>query len=185
MIRLLCLLLLFPPALATAAPWRLDPASSIAADVDWEGKTVVVRFPGISGEVDFDADNPEGAKAAITVSARDATTGVAVVDGLIKSRDYLGADQYPSITFRLDKLSQTSKTTADVAGRITLRGVTRPLRLEAKVFAYGPAKDDPGRFEAGFNLTGQIDRTEFGSTGGLPYVAAVLPIHIRLLMTSR
>ena len=108
-----------------------------------------------------------------------------MVDGLVRSRDYLGVDQYPTITFRLDRLSQTSKSTADVQGRITLRGVTRPLSFKAQVFAYGPAKDDPDRFEAGFNLSGQIDRTDFGSTGGLPYVSAVLPVHIRLLMTSQ
>jgi polyisoprenoid-binding protein YceI len=63
--------------------------------------------------------------------------------------------------------------------------VTRPVRFEAQVFAYGPAKDDPQRFEAGFDLTGQIDRTDFGSNGGLPEVSALLPVHIRLLMTSR
>jgi hypothetical protein len=62
--------------------------------------------------------------------------------------------------------------------------VTRPVNFQAKVFAYGPAKDDPGRFEAGFDLSGSVDRTAFGSTGGLPEVAAVLPVHIRLLMSS-
>ena len=49
---------------------------------------------------------------------------------------------------------------------------------------YGPAQDDPDRFEAGFDLTGSIDRTAFGSTGGLPQVAAVLPVRIRLVMHS-
>jgi len=68
---------------------------------------------------------------------------------------------------------------------MTLRGVTRPVTFQAKVFAYGPAKADPARFEAGFDLSGSVDRTAFGSTGGVPDVAAVLPVHIRLLMTSR
>jgi polyisoprenoid-binding protein YceI len=185
MIRLLLMLLLFLPGVASAAPWRLDPGTAITVDVGWQGRTVVVRFPSLSGEVDFDADRPESARAAITVSARDATTGVAMVDGLVRGRDYLAAAQYPAITFRLDSLRQTSKRTADVEGRVTLRGVTRPLSLKAQVFAYGPAKDDPGRFEAGFDLTGEIDRTAFGSTAGLPEVAAVLPVRIRLLMSSR
>ena len=70
-------------------------------------------------------------------------------------------------------------------GRITLRGVTRPVGFKAEVFRFGPADDDPDSFEAGFNLTGQIDRTEFGSTGGLPEVGAVLPVRIRLLMRSQ
>ena len=108
-----------------------------------------------------------------------------MVDSLVRSRDYLAADQYPTITFRLDKLTQTSKQTADVQGRITLRGVTRPVSFTAEGLRLRPGHGRPRRFEAGFNLTGQIDRTDFGSTGGLPEVAAVLPVHIRLLMTSQ
>lgn len=88
-----------------------------------------------------------------------------------------------AIDFRLTGLRQTSKQTADLTGEMTLRGVTRPVAFAAQVIRYGPAAD-PSRFEAGFDLTGRIDRTDFGSTGGLPEVAAVLPVHIRLLMHS-
>ncbi len=182
--RLLLLLVLLPLP-AWAVPWQLDPATTVSVDVDWEGRTVAVRFPSLAGQIDFDKDRPGNAKAAITVATTDATTGVGVVDQLVRSHDYLDAADYPSITFRLDKLTQTSKSTADVVGRITLRGVTGPVTFKAQVFRYGAAADDPSRFEAGFNLSGSIDRTDFGSTGGLPQVAAVLPVHIRLLMTSK
>jgi polyisoprenoid-binding protein YceI len=185
MLKRLLLLLVLAPAPALAAPWQLQPDTSVTVDVGWEGRTVQVRFPTLSGQIDFDKDHPERARATITVASADATTGVAVVDNLVRSRDYLGAAQYPQITFRLDRLTQTSKSTAEVEGRVTLRGVTRPLGFRAEVFRYGPAPDDPASFEAGFNLSGQIDRTAFGSTGGLPEVAAVLPVHIRLLMRSR
>ena len=185
MLKSLLLVLALLPVPAAAVPWKLDPATTVTADVGWEGKTVKVRFPTLSGDIDFDQDHPERTNASIAVAARDATTGVGVVDSLLRSRDYLGAEQYPTITFQLDKLTQTSKSTAEVAGRMTLRGVTRPVTFHARVFAYGPAKADPGRFEAGFDLSGSVDRTDFGSTGGLPEVAADLPVHIRLLMTSR
>jgi len=184
MLRLVVLLLLLPAA-TLAASWQLDPETRVAVDVAWQGRTVEVRFPNLAGEIDFDEAHPERARAAIAVSARDATTGVGVVDALVRSPDYLGAARFPTITFRLDRLVQTSKQTADIFGRITLRGVTRPLAFQAQVVRYGPAKDDPTRFEAGFDLTGRIDRTEFGSTGGVPEVGAELPIRIRLLMRSR
>jgi polyisoprenoid-binding protein YceI len=184
MLRVLVLLVLLPVA-AAAAPWRLDPETSVAFDVAWQGGTVEVRFPGLGGEIDFDATHPERARAVISVSARDATTGIAVADALLRSDGYLAADRYPTMTFRLDRLVQTSKQTADIFGSLTLRGVTRPLAFQAQVFRYGPAKDDPARFDAGFDLTGRIDRTEFGSTGGVPEVASMLPIRIRLLMHSQ
>jgi polyisoprenoid-binding protein YceI len=183
MLKRLMLLLALVPAPGLAAPWQLDPDTAVSVDVPWQGKTVEVRFPTLSGQVDFDADHPDRARATISVAAGDATTGVGVVDTLVRSGDYLAAARYPAITFRLDRLTQTSKSTADIEGQITLRGVTRPLGFHAEVFRYGPAAD--GHFEAGFNLTGSIDRTQFGSTGGLPEVGAVLPVRIRLLMSSR
>lgn len=185
MLKRLALVLALLPAPAIAAPWQLSPETKVAVDVAWEGRVVAVRFPTISGRIDFDEDHPERAKAEISVATGDATTGVAVVDQLVRSPDYLGAAAWPAITFHLDRLTQTSKSTADVAGRIILRGVTKPVAFRAQVTRYGPAEGDPGRFEAGFNLTGSIDRTAFGSTAGLPEVAAVLPVRISLLMSSQ
>ena len=118
MVRLLCLLL-FLPGLALAAPWGLDPATTIVVDVPWEGATVAVHFPPPTGSIDFDPENPATARATVTVSARGATTGVPIVDALVRSPDYLGTDAWPELTFRLDRLTPTSKATAEVAGRIT------------------------------------------------------------------
>lgn len=182
--RMLLVCLAGMPVAAAADTWRLDPSTTIEAEVEWQGKSVPVRFPGASGDIDFDAAHPDRTKGTITVPAGQATTGVAVVDSLVRSQAYLDADSHPTITFELDKLLQTSKSTAEIDGKISLRGVTKPLAFAATVFAYGPAKDDPERFEAGFNLTGEIDRSEFGSTGGVPGVSTRLPIKIRLLMTS-
>lgn len=169
---------------AVAAPWVLDPASSIGVDVTWGGGVVTVSFPPPTGSVEFDPAHPDRAKATVTVAAKGATAGSPIVDALVRSPDYLGAEQWPDIAFRLTGLKQTSKQTADVTGEMTLRGVTRPVAFAAQVIRYGPATADPSQFEAGFDLTGSVDRTDFGSTGGLPEVAAVLPVHIRLLMHS-
>ncbi len=185
MLKRLVLVMALMPVAALAAPWQLAPETTVAVDVGWQGRTVTVRFPTLSGQIDFDRDRPDRTRAEIGVATTDATTGVGVVDGLLRSKDYLDTADYPTITFQLDKLTQTSKSAADVAGRITLRGVTKPVAFKAAVTRYGPSEDDPDRFEAGFDLTGSIDRTEFGSTGGLPQVGAVLPVRINLVMTSK
>ncbi len=178
-------LLALAPIVAFAAPWQLLPDTSVAVDVPWEGRTVTVRFPDLTGTIDFDQNHPDRTEADITVDATTATTGVGVVDALVRSADYLGSGQYPTISFHLQSLKQTSKSAATVSGEIRLRGVTRPIRFEATVLRYGPSAAESGRFEAGFALTGSIDRTEFGSTGGLPDVGAELPVRIRLMMASK
>jgi len=187
MLRLLALMLLplALPGTGIAAVWTLDPATTVAASIEWQGKPIAVRFPGISGDVDFDADNLATAKATLSVPAGKATTGNPIVDTMMHSGDYLDAGGHPTITFDLEKLTKTSKDTADVAGTVTLRGVTRPVRLKAKVLAFGPTKEDPSVQKADFAISGQIDRRDFGSTAGVPDVSAVLPLDIRLVLTAR
>ena len=183
MLRYLGVFLLLPALIAgsgaaVAETWILDPATTAEASVSWQGKPIAVRFPGLSGEVEFDSRHLDVANATLSVPTGAATTGNPIVDAMMRSPDYLDAAGHPTITFELDKLTRTSDDTADVAGRVTLRGVTRPVRLTAKVIAFGEARAD-------FAITGQIDRRDFGSTAGVPEVAAVLPLDIRLVMTAR
>lgn len=184
MLARLVLLAVLLPSPVVAASWVLDPETSVAVDVPWQGSAVTVTFPPPTGSIVFDPEHPETTKATVTVSAREATTGVPLVDPVVKSPDFLGAEAHPTMTFELDSLKLVSKSAAEVTGRITFRGVTKPARFDARVTRYGAAADDPDRFDAGFDLTGSIDRTAFGSTGGLPDVPAVLPVRIRLLMHS-
>ena len=184
MLKLFLSMLLIIAGPALAKTWSLDPTTRVSIDVTWRGSVVEVQFPGLAGAIEFDETKPDKARARIVVPATGATTGVGIVDALVRSPNYLAVENHPEIVFDLDRLAQTSPSTADIFGRITFRGVTRPLAFKAQVFRYGPSDDEPDRFEAGFDLTGSIDRTEFGSTGGLPEVPAVLPIRIRLLMVS-
>lgn len=185
MLRILFLMALLVGHAAHAAPWVILPETSITVQVTWRGLKIPMTFPSISGRVDFDERRPETAEAEIAVAAGSVETGLGPANRVARSEDFLAADRYPTIRFELDRLKQTSRSTADVFGRITFRGVTRPIGFKARVFEYGPMKEDPDRFVAGFQLDGAIDRTEFGSTGSLSEVPAVLPIRIRLRMASR
>jgi polyisoprenoid-binding protein YceI len=167
-----------------AEPWRIESGTRLEVDVAWGGAKVVVRFPDLAGEVDFDPDRPDLARALIVARAAAATTGLPPADALLRGPGYLDARRFPSVEFRLDRLVQTSRSTADVFGRLTLRGVTREVRFEARALRYGPVSGEPDRFEAGFDIRGRIDRTEYGSTAGLPEVPAVMPVRVRLLMSS-
>lgn len=179
--RFLVLIALCLPSVVVAAPWRLEPDTRVAVDVTWQGAMVEVRFPRLSGWIDFDEVRPEAARASITAHAAEATTGVALVDALVRGRGYLDTVAHPTIVFELDRLTRTSPQTADIEGRLTLRGVTKPVRFAARVTRYEQAADG---FVAGFDIEGVVDRTQFGSTGGLPDVPAELGVRIHLSMRS-
>lgn len=181
----LALLLFLLPNLAAASPWRLDPATRVAVDVAWRGSTVELRFPQVSGSIDFDEKHPDAAKARIVVDPRSVETGIPPVSAVVKGPEFLDAAAHPEVVFDLDRLVVTSKSTADVNGRLTLRGVTKPVALKATVTQYGPAPDHPASFVAGFDITGSVDRTAFGSTGGLPDVEPEIGLRIHLVMSSQ
>lgn len=168
-----------------AADWSVvEPETRVEVDVAYLGSIVTLRFDTVKGAIRFDEKRPDIARANILVGTRDVETGLGIVNDFVKSRDYLNAAEYPTIGFRLNRLVQTSKSTADIFGDMTLLGVTLPVSFTATVFRYGPTPGDSTRFDAGFTLEGSVDRRDFGQTAGYPAVAAVLPVRIRLLMRS-
>ncbi|MBD3624920.1 MAG: polyisoprenoid-binding protein [Rhodobacteraceae bacterium] len=184
-LSIIILLLFALSAPAISATWEIVPHDTrVEVDVNWLGRIVTLRFDRIHGTILFDRRRPERARAQITVDARAVSTGLAVVDAFVRGPDYLNVGAYPTIGFQLDRLVRTSPSTADVFGRLTLFGTTRSVSLQAQVFRYGPTPGAPQRFDAGFDLTGTVDRRDFGHTTGLPQIAATLPIRIRLLMRS-
>ena len=182
----LALLLLLAAGVAHAVPWDIvQDETRIEVDAEYLGGIVTMRFDTVLGEVDFDARRPERVKASIVVPVAQVETGLGFVNALIRGRDFLNERQFPQISFRVTELVQTSKSTADIYGDMTLLGVTRPMLFRGEVFRYGPAKSDPDKFQAGFTLKGNVDRRSFGHTSGFPQLAAVFPVRIRLLMQSR
>lgn len=182
---LLMLVLWLLPALAAAATWSVvEDETWVEVDVSYRGSVVTMHFDTVKGNILFDERNPQTARASIAVGTRDVTTGFFIADNVVRSKDYLDVKTYPRIDFWLEKLVRTSESTADIFGQLRFWDVAKPVKLTAKVFRYGPNPAANGRFDAGFTLTGAIDRTQFGHTTGLPQVAAVLPIRIHLLMRS-
>jgi polyisoprenoid-binding protein YceI len=182
---LFALVLWLLPALAAAATWSVvEDETWVEVDVKYRGMVVTMHFDTVRGNILFDEKRPQTARASIAVGTRDVTTGFFIADRVVRSKDYLNVDQYPRVDFWLDKLVRTSDSTADIFGHVRFWDVEQPVTLKATVFRYGPNADAGGRFDAGFTLSGEIDRTEFGHTTGLPQVAAVLPIRIHLLMRS-
>lgn len=177
MLRTLFLCLLMTAPSASAAPWALTEKTEIEVLVPWRGLTVRLDFPRYGGIIDFDETAPETATARIEVAAGAVTTGLPPADRVARSEDFLAAERFPVIRFDLDRLVRTSRSTADIFGRITFRGVTRPILFQATVRRF-----DPG--SAAFDLEGAIDRTAFGSNGAPGEVPAILPVRIRLDMVA-
>ncbi len=63
---------------------------------------------------------------------------------------------------RRDKFVFQGDKPAAVEGNLTIKGITKPVTLEVE--GSGVAKDPWGNTKAGLNLSGKIDRKDFGLT---------------------
>jgi polyisoprenoid-binding protein YceI len=82
-------------------------------------------------------------------------------DGHLKSEDFFDAAKFPSFSFKSTSFTKVADKKYKVAGNLTLRGITKPVELEATL---GGTMVDPRskKTVAGFKVTGTIKRSDFG-----------------------
>jgi len=107
---------------------------------------------------------------------RIATT-TAVLDGELKSAEWLDAAQFPAIRFVSQKVEQTGPRTARISGTVTLHGVSKPLVLNATLGGTG-VNPMTKAYTVGFSAKGVIKRSDFGVTKYVPYVGDEVAINI-------
>ena len=158
--------------------FSLDPAhSSVAFEVKHLGiATVRGRFTVISGSL-TGGDSPtlEG-----VVGMASATTFDEQRDGHLASPDFFDAERFPQATFRSTSFELLGDETVRVVGDLTLKGVTKQIELSGSIA--GPATDPWGSERIGLELTGVVDRNDFGVkwNAPLPGGGFLLPDDVRI-----
>ena len=142
--------------------WQIDPAhSSVGFAVKhMTVSTVRGRFGAIRGTIDLDPAAPERARADVTIDASSVDTGMPVRDQHLRSADFFDAERHPQITFLATAAHPLGGARFRIDGELTIRGVTRPLTLDAELVGVY----ESGRLgtRVGISATGKLDRTEFG-----------------------
>ena len=68
-----------------------------------------------------------------------------------------------------------------MVGKLTIKGITRPVEFKVEVNGFGP--DPFGGTRAGFSVTGEIDRTDFGMTPNLALPTGGVVISEKIQLT--
>lgn len=168
-----------------AAPFTVDKDhAQITFSADHLGfSTVHGQFRTWEAVVDFDPGNVEGSSVAITIDATSIDTASELRDKSLRSKNFLNTGVFPTITFRTTSVTPTGSDTAKVDGDLTIIGVTKPVSMTAKLNKLGPSPFNKDQTIAGFTITGEIDRREYGMGFAAPAVSAIIPIRIDLEMS--
>jgi len=128
------------------------------------------QFPGATGTLTLDAKTPANSQLDVSIPVGQVWTASPRLVEELKSADWFNAATYPTMTFHSTKVTQTSDTTADIEGNLTMHGVTHPITLKA-TFNKGAPNPMNQHFTTGFEVSGVVKRSEFGVNKYVPFVS--------------
>ena len=176
------------PAFAAPQPYKLGRAgATIRYTFTLSGSPVTGTVPLDRAVLSIDPDNLAASTADVTADVRRARTGLLFATEALKSPSVLDAARFPLARFQsthviLGPAGRISNV-AVIEGRLTLRGVTRPVRFDAALYRLpGSAPDDLSTLTVA--LGGRIDRRDYGATGYADLVENIIDIAIDAEITA-
>ncbi len=146
-----------------AEGWKIDTDHSAA---NFSIKHMAIskvkgNFSNVSGEVTFHDSKTNPFSLELTIVAASIDTGVEKRDAHLKSPDFFDVNKYPTINFVSKKVTSTGQGVYEVLGDLTMHGVTKELSVTLEGLE-GEAKDPWGNIRKGAQITGKINRKDYG-----------------------
>lgn len=126
----------------------------------------------VSSEKDF-----SDAEVEVTIETASIDTHVDMRDDHLRSEDFFNTEKYPTMTFKSTNIEKTSKNHYKLTGDLTMHGITKPVVLD--MWYRGTIEGKKGKV-AGFQFTGELDRTAFNIGTGFPDAALSNEIQIKV-----
>jgi polyisoprenoid-binding protein YceI len=118
--------------------------------------TVKGNFGTFSGGVEEDGN------VSVSMNVNSINTSYADRDSHLKSADFFNSEEFPTIDFS-GKMSEDMNT---ITGEVTIKGITKEVTLNTE---YNGMSVDPwGNTKHGWEITGTINRTDFGLVWNAP-----------------
>lgn len=174
------------PLDAPSGKYVVDPTHT---SVTWRVKHLglsnyTARFTKIASTVELDAASPENSKLDVTIDTNSVRTDFPfpekedfdkVVGGDAR---FLDGGKFPQIKFVSTSIASTGPKTGKITGNLTLRGVTKPIVLDATFNGSLAPNPMMKTQKIGVSARGTIKRTDFGMTFGTQFLGDEVELQI-------
>src|SRR5688572_26982479 len=146
------------------ATWTIDTAHS---EIGFKIKHLVIstvsgKFTSFEGKLDGEPGDLANANISFSADIDSINTNNEQRDGHLKSADFFDAANHPKLTFSSTAIVQKGEDDFKVTGNLTIRGTTKPITLNVE---FGGIQNNLyGQTVAGFEITGKINRQDYGLT---------------------
>jgi polyisoprenoid-binding protein YceI len=144
------------------ATWKIDPTHS---EIEFKVKHLMItnvtgHFAEYDATLESGAEDFSDAKISFEANVNSVSTKNAQRDEHLKGEDFFDAANYPKLSFTSTSVQKKDEENFVLNGDLTIRGVTKPVQLNVD---YNGITVDPwGQTKAGFELSGKINRKDFG-----------------------
>jgi polyisoprenoid-binding protein YceI len=119
----------------------------------------------------------EDGSVFVSINTGTINTGNVDRDNHLKSADFFNSEENPTITFA-GKMSEDMTT---VTGTVTIKGITKEIELNTD---YNGMSVDPwGNTKHGWEITGRINRNDFGLTWNAPLETGGVLVSENVILT--
>lgn len=165
-----------------AAPiaYLLDhDASTVAFETDFGPDKITGTIPLNSADLTLDFKSVSNCTIDVELDVSGAQASFPFAAQALKGPKVLDAKEHPKMIFKSTSVKAVGNG-ASVAGNLTIRGVTRPVTLQAEIFRQkGTAEGELKHLTV--RLTGAVNRSDFGATGWSDMVSD----QVRIIITAR
>lgn len=142
--------------------WSVDPRHSKIKFTTTHSMITEVDgyFKVYEGQITGAKEDFTGASILFSADASSINTEDEQRDGHLKSPDFFDVEKYPKITFKSTSFKKLNSKNYKLVGDLTIKGVTKTVSFD--VIYTGTVKDPSGDTRAGFKLTGNVNRYDYG-----------------------
>jgi polyisoprenoid-binding protein YceI len=118
------------------------------------------RFNDFSGTFTYDTEDTSNSRVELTINTASLDSNHAERDKHLRGKDFLDVERYPRASFKSTGYKETGFNTSVLEGELTLKGITKPVRIEVQRIGNGP--DPWGGYRRGFQGSTSFALEDFG-----------------------
>lgn len=173
-------LLITSTVFAAVALWTNDKAHS-----QLQFTVTHMGISDVSGtfndfDVKINASEADFSDAVFELTAQVASidTRIEARDNHLKSADFFDAEKYPQITYKSTAIEKDGENSYKLTGDLTIHGVTKQVTMDL-LYRGLLTDEETGKQTSGFQLTGEIKRSDFNVGPGFPEQAVSDVVRIK------
>ena len=121
---------------------------------------VLGSFKEFEGKASMTENDFASTVVSFSINTASIDTEAADRDAHLKSADFFDVEKFPKIEFEGKGMTQKDEDNYDLNGVLTIKGISKPVVLSVE---FGGLMTDPwGNKKAGFSVTGEINRKDWG-----------------------